>query len=344
MNQITAFSRRRLVVLASSVLLPPVLAQDLPAPSNSAEKDTVLEELQLSAQGIFTDSESSSEDTINQDPPFQSLPEDLKTLKRQRQRGYISSPSRVKKEELEKKLNKIISANPKNEEAYWELFELYHHYIQWSQNTDFYQENQPFQILKLLQDIHKQFGESPKINKYLCQYFVINHLYVESQTHCKKAKKLLPEDTNLHIYADYFPNSSSSHLNQNTKKNHKTKSQILLNLLKTKTPTERLYTAIGNHFADKKKYTLSVKYFKKAVKMNDSYIPGLLGLAQILTKLGRHETALKYYILSCQKHPYRSRAPFQQAKAHLSGQSLFKWAGEYQKQINICVNSIQTSG
>ncbi len=349
MNQITAFRRSQPAVLTSIILLHAVLAESPPASSpDSAEKDNVLEELQLSAQGIFTDSKPSAGEE-NQNPPTtpppkQTLLEGLQAVKQQRQKEYMQAPSRVKKEELEKKLNKIISSDPKNEEAHWELFELYHHYIEWSQNTDFYEEGQPFQILKLLQDIHKRFGESPKISKYLCQYSVANHLYVESQTHCEKAKKLLPEDTNLHIYADYFLSFPDHNLNQGPQKNHRTRPQILLNLLKTKPPTEKLYTAIGTLFADKKKYDLSMKYFKKAVKMNDSYIPGLLGLAQVLTKSEQHETALKYYILSCQKHPYRSRTPFQQAKAHLSRQSLFKWAGEYQKQINICVNSIKISG
>jgi len=77
--------------------------------------------------------------------------------------------------------------------------------------------------------------------------------------------------------------------------------------------------------------------------MNASYVPALLGLSNILIKLNQHETALKYYTSACQKHPYKSRIPFQQAKAHLSQKSLFKLASEYQKQINTCVNSIKTS-
>ena len=121
------------------------------------------------------------------------------------------------------------------------------------------------------------------------------------------------------------------------------KSQILLKLLKTKTPSEKLYTIIGKMFADKKKYKLSMKYFQKAVKWNDTYIPGILGLAGILLKLDQHQTALKYYILACQKHPYKSRTPFQQAKAYLNKKSLFKMSKKYQEQINICINSIKTS-
>ena len=304
------------------------------AKSLAAEKDEILEELKFSAQGIFTDSENISKPPQKEDlSDSDTNTQDNKTEKIQ---DYFAHPSRIKKEALEKQLNSIISENPKNEEAYWELFELSHHYMEWSQNTEFYQESQPFQVLKLLQDMHKQFGENQKITKYLCQYFIINHLYQESQPYCQKAKKLLPEDTDLHIYADYLNEASGQ-------KPSAGKSQTLLNLLKTKAPTEKLYTVIGQMFADKKKYKLSVKYFQKAVKMNDSYILGLLGLAEVLTKSGQHEAALKYYILACQKHPYKVRTPFQQAKAYLSQNSLFKPAGEYQKQINICVNSIKTS-
>ena len=76
--------------------------------------------------------------------------------------------------------------------AHWGLFELYHHYMEWSQDTEFYQEDHPFQTLKLLQDIYKQFGENQKIMKYLCQYFIINHLYVESQALLPKSEKTSP--------------------------------------------------------------------------------------------------------------------------------------------------------
>ncbi len=412
MNQITVFSRLTLIIFTPFILLHTSKAQDavLSEPSNpppkvekSMEKDELLEELQLSAQGIFTDSDteesiaddnsidskptetdppdhvtdsnteetspmeespdSKKEDTdqtdksetaenkSSEDKPSPSEPEtnkifvdetDLSAIKTQRIEEYEANPSRIKKEELEKKLNAIISANPKNEDAYWELFALYHHYIEWSQNTDFYQENQAFQILKLLQDIYKQFGENQKIMKYLCQYFIINHLYVESRPYCQKAKKLLPDDTDLHIYADYL-NETTSGLNQKSKNLPLNKSQVLLNILKTKPPSEKLYVTIGQMFVDKKRYKLSMKYFQKAIKMNDSYIPGLLGLSETLIKLNQHEIALKYYILSCQKHPYKSRIPFQQAKAYLSQKSLFKLASEYQNQINICVNSIKTS-
>lgn len=252
---------------------------------------------------------------------------------------YSAGPSRVKKEMLEKKLNSMIRQNPKNETAHWKLFELYHHYMEWSQDTEFYQENQAFQTLKLLQDMYKTFGENQKIMKYLCQYFVINHLYVESKTYCQKAKKLLPDDTDLHLYADYFNESIDS----SSQTSPLSKSQRLLHLLKTKNPSEKLYTIIGKMFADKKKDKLSMKYFQKAVKLNDSYIPGLLGLSETLLRLGQYQSALKYYVLACQKHPYKSRTPFQKAKAYLNRNSLFKTAGEYQNQINICINSIKTS-
>ncbi|MDE0151085.1 MAG: hypothetical protein OXK80_01130 [Bdellovibrionales bacterium] len=401
MNQITAFSRKMRIIftlLALLTLFHPT-AETSPPPAvnaptdNKIEKDEILEELKLSAQGIFTDSDteesiaennstgsntdqsepstdSNTEETspmeeesskkedirqmdksetnekkISEDETPPSEPEifvedkDLPAIKTQRIEEYEAHPSRIKKEELEQKLNAIINQNPKNEEAYWELFELQNHYTEWSQNTEFYQENQLLHTLKLLQDIHKQFGENQKIMKYLCQYFIINHLYVESQPYCQKAKKLLPNDTDLHIYADYLSDTS----NQKSENRPLNKSQVLLNILKTKPHSEKLYTTIGQMFADKKKYKLATKYFQKAIKMNSSYIPALLGLGEALIKLNQHETALKHYILACQKHPYKSRVPFQQAKAYLSQKSLFKLASEYQKQINICVNSIKTS-
>ena len=405
MNQITAFSRKTHIIftLISLIVLFHSTAEtdtadavDVPFPDKKIEKDELLEELQLSAQGIFTDSDTeesiaddnsidsnttetdpnteetspmeespdskkedteqtdkseSAENKSSEDESSPSEPEvkeifvdetDLPAIKTQRIEEYEATPSRIKKEELEKKLNAIISQNPKNEDAYWELFALYHRYVEWSQNTEFYQESQSFQTLKLLQDMYKQFGENQKIMKYLCQYFIINHLYVESRPYCKKAKKILPDDTDLHIYADYL-NETTSGSNQKSKNRPLNKSQVLLNILKTKPPSEKLYVTIGQMFADKKRYKLSMKYFQKAIKMNDSYIPGLLGLSETLIKLNQHETALKYYILACQKHPYKSRTPFQQAKAYLNQKSLFKLASEYQKQINICVNSIKTS-
>ena len=398
MNQITAFSRKTYIIftLIPLILLFHSIAEtDAPDKLNTPskiEKDEVLEELQLSAQGIFTDSDTEesiagnnstdsntpktdpldpvtdsntkdtppmegAEDSKKEDakkPPEDQLslskPEtneifddaDLPDIKGQRIEEYEANPSRIKKEELEKKLNAIINQNPKNEEAYWDLFELYHHYIEWSKNTEFYQENQSLHTLKLLQDMYKQFGENQKIMKYLCQYFIINHLDVESRPYCKKAKNLLPDDTNLHIYADYL-NEPANNSNQNSKDRPLNKSQVLLNILKTKPHSEKLYVTIGQMFADKKRYKLSMKYFQKAIKMNDSYIPGLLGLSETLIKLDQHETALKYYVLACQKHPYKSRTPFQQAKADLSRKSLFKLASKYQKQINICMNSIKTS-
>jgi len=391
MNQITAFGRKTYIIFIIPLILHSTAKTDtVDTPANKkTEKDAVFEELQLSAQGIFTDSDT--EESVADDNPTDSgttktdtltgqeispmkefekeqtnnenaekkPPEDgtslpkpetneilvheteLPSIKTHRIEEYEAHPSQIKKEELEKKLNSIISQNPNNEEAYWELFELYHHYAEWSQNTEFYQENQPLHILKLLQDMHKQFGENQKIMKYLCQYFIINHLYVESHPYCQKAKKLLPDDTNLHIYADYL-NETVSGLQQQ-KNQPLNKSKVLLNILKTKPPSDKLYTTIGQMFADKKKYKLSMKYFQKAIKINDSYISGLLGLSKALIKLNQPETALKYYILACQKHPYKSRTPFQQAKAYLSQKSLFKLASEYQKQINICVNSIKTS-
>ena len=403
MNQITVFSRINALILIPLILLNASIAQPpdevssdsaniLPIKEKTVEKDEVLTELQFSAQGIFTDSNTEktaptesnikkpiaadipSEDAVTADStkfdtdkeistetdvntedsvPTEntvishikenkdSIDTDLTDIRKQRQQEYDPSPSRMKKEELAEKLRKVISANPKNETAYWELFELHHHYIEWSQDTEFYQEDQKFQALELLQDMYKKFGENQTIMKYLCQYLIINDLYVESQPYCQKAKKLLPNDTDLHIFADYFFNSTHNELK--TKKRKTNKFQILLNILKTKPPSEKLFTTIGVMFADKKKYKLSMKYFKRAIKLNDSYIPGLLGLARVLIKLDQPETALEYYILSCQKHPYKTRTPFQQAKAYLSQKSLFKLASEYQSQINVCINSIKIS-
>lgn len=344
------------------------------------EKDEILEELQFSAKGIPTDPETKeiistdhsvpstqqetpkdvssdsntaekdqssqphTENTVNEGPPFSSIEEkinlELTTVKNQRKQEYDSSPSRVKKEELEAKLNKLISENPKNEQVYWELFDLYHHYIEWSEGTEFYQENQVFQALKLLQSINKRFGENQKITKYLCQYMIINHFYEESKSYCQKAKRFFPDDTDLYILVDYL-RPSTKDFNQEVKKGHKNKSKVLLNILKNKPSSTKLYTTIGNMFLNEKKYNLSMRYFKKAVKLDPSYIPGLLGLAQVLMKLNQPEAALDYYVLSCKKNPYKSRTPFQQAKAYLNQKSSFKLASKYQNQINVCINAIK---
>ena len=257
------------------------------------------------------------------------LPQDISVqldyIEAQKKAYYYTQPTLNKKREIEKKLNNIIKNHPNHQEAYWSLFDLNHYYVQWSYPTELYNKDDVLQNLELVKIIQRKFGETSKTLKYLCQYLVKNHLYQEAPKPCQKAKTLNPQDAETLIYSDFLLK------NQDQKK--------LLQILKKFPQSAKVYIAVGDLFFNQKKYSLSYKFFKKALSLDAKSFHATLGIARSLFYDNKHEKALQYFVEACQISNFKARALFQKAKSILNQKNLFKIASRYQYQINYCTNN-----
>ena len=256
------------------------------------------------------------------------LPQDislkLDRIKAQKMLYYYPYPTLKKKLELKKQLEAIIKNHPNHQEAYWSLWDLNDYYVKWSQNTEFYDKNFVLQNLELIKVIQERFGENSQSVKYLCQYLVLNHLYNEAPQACQKAKTLNSEDPETLIYADYLLKKQDQ--------------KSLLKILKKFPRSLEAHIVTGDLFLDQKKYSLSHKYFKKALSLQPDHLLALIGVAESLFYNDKPEKALQYYVKSCGLSVLRTRSLFQKAKSILNQKNLFKIADRYQYQINLCIN------
>ncbi len=250
----------------------------------------------------------------------------LDYIEAQKRVYYHPQPTLKKKDELEKELKNIIKTHPNHEDAYWSLFDLNHYYIEWAQNTEFYNKDFALQNLEFIKVIQKRFGETNKTAKYLCQYLIRNHLYQEAHPSCQKAKNLNPKNPETLIYTDYLLN------NQNKKS--------LLKILKKHPHSVKVYLVVGELFFDQEKYSLSYKYFKKALSLDSQSLSAILGAAQSLFYEDKPNEALLYYVKACGLSVLKTRNLFQKAKSILNQKNLFDIASRYQAQLNYCVNGI----
>ena len=236
---------------------------------------------------------------------------------------YDPFPSQIKRNEIVENLQKIIKKNPRFQPPYWLMLDIIHHYNDWTEGTTFYKEANILQALNLIKDMAEKFGENSKTHQYKCIYLVKNNFYDEAKKECLKFKNLNPQNPTAYLYADYF-------LSEEKEKN-------LLAILKKFPKSKEIYTHTAQMFLDKKDLELSLKYFKKALSLDDQYFPALLGTAENLFKTDQVKEALGYYLQACKKNKIKTRIPFQKAKARLSQKNLFQQANEYQNGINFCL-------
>ena len=257
------------------------------------------------------------------------LPKDMSIqldyIEAQMKAYYHPQPTLQKKKKLQKKLNTMIKNHPNHQRAYWILFDVNHYYIEWSYPTEFYNKDDALQNLEVVRSIKKRFGDTGKTSKYLCQYLVRNHFYQEAPKPCQKAKELNPNDPETLIYSDFL-----------LKNQDQTK---LLQILKKFPQSTRVYITAGNLFFDQKKYSLSYKFFTKALSLDDQSFIATLGVARSLFYDDKPGEALQHYVKACQMSVFKARNFFQKAKSILNQKNLFKVASRYQYQINRCINS-----
>lgn len=334
-------------VMEASEKSPP-----LPLPA----KDEVLEELQLFTQGIDTlKKHSSTSENTKPSQDIESLENSYKEY--QKSKNYASQihilnlliakkptnkqyqfekilakkaleydpfPNQLKKNEISTSLQKLIDIDPQFKKAHWALFDIIHHYNEWTKGTKFSNEEDILLALNLIKDISKKFGENRKTIRWTCHYMVAHFFYTEAKVQCLKLKNTSPNNPEGYIYTDYILSGK--------------KEKALLNILKKFPHSQKVFLHVAQMFFDKKNFELSLKYFKKALKTDPQSFPALFGTAETLFKLNKTKEALVYYLKACKKNKIKAKIPFQKAKAQLSRKSLFQLANEYQNHINFCLN------
>ena len=237
---------------------------------------------------------------------------------------YDPLPRASKKQELVQALKKITEAHPQFEPVYWAMFDLIHHYNEWTKGTRFSTEDSQSQALDLIRTIEQKFGENKKTIKYSCHYLMTANYHDEAKTQCAKAKRINSEDPDSYLKADYFLEGKSK--------------PALLKILKKFPKSKQVFVTAGELFFERKDYTLAVKFFKKAAKFDKDYFPALIGTAKTLFVLDQKKEALEWYILACRKNKLKTKTPFSQAKASLSRKGLFRLANKYQSAVNSCAD------
>ena len=233
---------------------------------------------------------------------------------------YDPEPSASKRNELLNEMKKMTENHPQFEPSYWAMFDLIHHYNEWTQGTKFEAEDHNSQALDLVRLIEQKFGESKKTVKYSCHYLMTANYRDEAKIQCRKAKRINPEDPGAHLKADYLLEGKSK--------------SALLKILKKFPNSKQVFASAGELFFERKDYTLAFKFFKKAQRFDADYFPALIGTAQTLFILDQPKEAMEWYIRACRTNKLKAKTPFEQAKAGLSRKDLFRLANKYQSAVN----------
>ena len=332
----------------------------------SAEKDPVLENLQLTNQGIssgdtFHNSSSENPNSSPSDTPISS-------------KNQISSESQKtfqkdveKSDSTEKQIQTLQQLAEKFPEEY--KYPLHKLKIEIQQN--FINKASRNKYKKYFKIYEKLIQKYPQESEVYWEFFNFIHNYVkwtldtpiyDGKT-SKEALNLLKEidlkfkeqkkiSTHLcfylilhHFYTEGLQKCEQS-IQQNPQEplpylfqfQHSQKSQkkdLLLILRKFPTNDEVLYF-VGNYFKKQEKYPLSIQYLKKAHELNPQSINVLIDLADVLFKSEKYEEALSSYINACKINSIKTKPHFRKSKSLLSQKSLFSLANTYETHINTC--------
>ena len=223
------------------------------------------------------------------------------------------------REEAIKTIQQVYALKKKyHERARLEMLEL----LKFSEDS----EENKYAILKLLQDLIREFGVKKSYVRDMCKYLYINKFYRQSLSSCKKAIKYYPAEPENYVYY-------ALSLEDETKKE-----KHLKHTGRRFPKSLFVQLKIGQFFIEQKDYLSALPHFKNAVQWGGSdSAPAQLGLAQSLFHTEREKQSYKLFLKACMLDKPKMLWFFKQAKSILNQKGRFALASGFDKGITKCV-------
>ena len=222
------------------------------------------------------------------------------------------------REEAIKIINQVYDLKDKKyrEQAHLEMLAL----LKWEEDSD----ETKYAILKLLQNLIREFGIKKNYVRDICQYLYINKFYGQSLASCRKAIKYYPKEPKNHIYYAL------------SLKDPAEKEKYLKKTAKQFVKSTFVQVTMGQFLIEQKDYALALPYFKRATRLEPDLAPAQLGLAQALFHTGKEKQSYKLFLKACMLDKPKMLWAFKQAKSILNQKSRFALASVFDKGITKC--------
>ncbi len=220
-----------------------------------------------------------------------------------------------KKDKVIHTYNRIIFKYSKDKKAYDLLLEV------------LIQQNSHYETKELLLDMIKRFGNKTIYIKKLCKVYLDIKLAVESLEVCQKALKAWPQDEELNIYLaeSYFLNS---------REDQRQKQYIVSS--KKFPHSEFVQRVLGDFYFEKKNYSLSYKYYKKAYENKKDSFEALKGFALSSFELKKYKEALELFQKACTLSSAKIFKEFLKAKSVILANNITDWIKLYRMAFESC--------
>lgn len=221
------------------------------------------------------------------------------------------------REEAVAVINTVYKLDKKyHEQAHLEMLKL----LQYKEDS----EETNYAILKLLQQLIREFGMKRAYIKEICKYFFANKFYSQSRSGCKKAMRYDPKEPSNYVYYALSLEKQED-MEKGLKKAVKKFPKSAFVQMKT-----------GFYFAEQKDYPSALPYFERAVQLDSNSAEIHLGLAQSLFHTRKEKKSYKHFLKACMLNKPQMLWAFKQAKSILNQKSKFTLAASFEKGITKC--------
>ncbi len=190
----------------------------------------------------------------------------------------------------------------------------------------FLKNNSRYEAREILADLIAKYGNKPEYQNDLCQLYADDGFTKEAITECKKAIELSRQYPDNYVYL--AQSLSDSDLAKDAEK-------ILVSAA-TRFPTSELVqVSTAQLFFKRNLYSVSAKYFAKAIKVNPNSVKALVGFAQSELQNNHLDVSYNTFYKACQINEKTVR-DFQEATATLRQKGDETWVRKFNQGTFAC--------
>tara|TARA_Y100000780_G_scaffold158924_1_gene143858 strand:+ start:5313 stop:6482 length:1170 start_codon:yes stop_codon:yes gene_type:complete len=212
------------------------------------------------------------------------------------------------------KYRKTLSLQPKFEDAYWGLYEI------------FKLKKNNYEGRIILQDMIRIFGEKAEYYTELCQNYTEDSYFEEALAACQVAVRLSPKIAKNHVYLG---------LTQQYKGNNVQAEKILSYAARQFPGSSFAQESAGKVMQEKENYEVAAKFYRQCIRTDKSKVNCWKGYAQTNFQLGKYKESLKAYKIVCEKdRTVLTEFKKQAAILRINGKS--DWYDKYTEAVTSC--------
>lgn len=213
-------------------------------------------------------------------------------------------------------LRKSIHLNPKHKQSFENLLQVL---------TD---KKDHYEARIVLNDIHKNFGESGQSQSQLCELYYKDAFYQQAIDSCKKSISLDDKLSKSYILL--------AKSNFETKNETEAKKIYLIASGKFPKNAEVQYE-VGDYYFSLKNYPTAIRYYTKSIQAESNNSLSHLKAAEAYFATSKFKEALEHYVKSCQlKKSNEAYTAFRNSASKLGQDIRSKWSKKYLEKVYLC--------